>query len=1113
MKQLQKLLLTNWHYFPHEVLNFGQVNFLTGKNASGKTTIIDALQLLLLGDTTGHFFNKSASEKSSRSLKGYLRCEFGDKEDGTPLYLRNGRFTSYVAGEFYDDILDSHFTIGIVFDSFEDGSYDGRFFYFNGSLPENEFIDNRIPMDIKMLNLYLLNNYSDVTFFPSNTAYREFIKVRLGNLSNNFFSLFKKAIPFTPITNIETFITEYICDVKNTIDVATMQENFRNYKKLEIEAEDLIKRVNVLQDIIEKYNIWQEKQKSVEIKRYIMERSNLYLLNSQEEGINLKINDIKVELEETKKILEKCEFSLSEANRRRDKLVEEKFSSDVYRRKANLEEHLKQLNERIEYLRYQVKDIRDSLNDYADNWNYGIDVLLKDLGGEFASSNLGKLARNTQATLRELKLEIAGESLNDKIIQKSYQALMTFQSELKSYQFQILNENVEIRDRIAANNSDINNLNSGKKYYDERLVNFKKIIEEGLYQKHGKTIAVNFLADLLDIKDESWRLAIEAYLGNQRFYLFTDPKYVGDAIKIYDNVKRNLPYMDYGIVDTEKVLENARSAKPNALSEELICKDKGAEAYINLHLGTLIKCNKIENLRNNPRSITKDGMIYQSFVARSLNLNRVSPCIGSGSTKEQIRQKQLENKDLEARLAFVNNQVQSLGKLTSLEVLNSNEVRNMAKTIEDTKDLGNLVKEADQLNEVVNSMSDNYLTALEKNITNIEKEIAELEEEKLELNAEIVRSNAQIDRYNNEDLPAKKGQIKELKERIASSFDKAWIASTGEPAFIDILNINSDPVSLYNTLLTEINSTIRDLENKKRYIDELRTRYNTIYELNYDPSSNTNTDYENEYRDLGEIKLKEYQEKIKEAKDNALKEFRNDFLAKLKANFDTVISQIDALNDALEYARFGEDYYRFVASPRKEYQNYYEMINDPLLLTGQDIEAKEFTEKYADVIEDLFRQITFVDTSLGGDMRVELERNIEKFTDYRSYFKFDLLVTDNSGKTQRLSRTLLTKSGGETQTPFYISILASFSQTYRLYLNEDKNTSIRLIIFDEAFSKMDSERIQESIKLLRNFGLQAIVSAPPDKISDITPFVDKTLCVVRDNTMSTVREFADLHKK
>ena len=44
------------------------------------------------------------------------------------------------------------------------------------------------------------------------------------------------------------------------------------------------------------------------------------------------------------------------------------------------------------------------------------------------------------------------------------------------------------------------------------------------------------------------------------------------------------------------------------------------------------------------------------------------------------------------------------------------------------------------------------------------------------------------------------------------------------------------------------------------------------------------------------------------------------------------------------------------------------------------------------------------------------------------------------------------------------------------------------MFFDEAFSKMDSERIQESVRLLRSYGLQAILSAPPEKMSDIVPF-------------------------
>ena len=104
MKQLTKLRLINWHYFLNSKIDFGMINFLTGENAAGKSTLIDAMQVLLLGDTTGRSFNKAANEKSGRTLKSYLRGEIGDNDDGSTKYLRTGRFTSYIAMEFFDDV-------------------------------------------------------------------------------------------------------------------------------------------------------------------------------------------------------------------------------------------------------------------------------------------------------------------------------------------------------------------------------------------------------------------------------------------------------------------------------------------------------------------------------------------------------------------------------------------------------------------------------------------------------------------------------------------------------------------------------------------------------------------------------------------------------------------------------------------------------------------------------------------------------------------------------------------------------------------------------------------------------------------------------------------------
>ena len=86
--------------------------------------------------------------------------------------------------------------------------------------------------------------------------------------------------------------------------------------------------------------------------------------------------------------------------------------------------------------------------------------------------------------------------------------------------------------------------------------------------------------------------------------------------------------------------------------------------------------------------------------------------------------------------------------------------------------------------------------------------------------------------------------------------------------------------------------------------------------------------------------------------------------------------------------------------------------------------------------------------------------------------KFDLETTDQNGSKQLLSQTLNIKSGGETQTPFYIAVLASFAQLYQV--NNPSvlaSNTVRLVVFDEAFNKMDSDRIVESVRLLRKMGI------------------------------------------
>ncbi|MDE5931970.1 MAG: cell division protein MukB, partial [Lachnospiraceae bacterium] len=251
------------------------------------------------------------------------------------------------------------------------------------------------------------------------------------------------------------------------------------------------------------------------------------------------------------------------------------------------------------------------------------------------------------------------------------------------------------------------------------------------------------------------------------------------------------------------------------------------------------------------------------------------------------------------------------------------------------------------------------------------------------------------------------------------------------------------------------------------------------------------------YERLRTSELLNYEEKVQLARQAAEEEFREQFLSKLQENMKQAQNEFKELNKALKDIVFSNEKYEFIYFPSKRYRQYYEMIMDDFnAMQGESIFSGMFHETHKEVIDELFEKLALDNENSA--------QTLDEFVDYRTYMDYDIKIVHSDNSYSYYSKVCEEKSGGETQTPFYVTVAASFVQ---LYSNNIGGEAIGLIMFDEAFNNMDDERIGGALEFLRRLPLQIIIAAPPDKIQYISPSVEETLLVMTDEKVSFVERY------
>jgi uncharacterized protein YPO0396 len=258
---------------------------LLGDNGSGKTTVLDAIQVALVADLSEVLLNRAANEKSRRTLHGYVRWKIGSEDESRPGAVRFGRgaCTSYALLEFRDDQdPTAAFTCGIGFEATEaDTQLAKIYFVLPGATAEDVPVvtprldDGSSPgagdpgrMVRPLRDFRTVLRGGTGRYWQDAGTYREELRQRLGVLPESFHRLIVKALAFKPIGQVRQFVFDYLLDPR-PVDTAALQANLENYKRLEGEAKEAQDRIAELELIVREGERIRSEQRTAESHRYM----------------------------------------------------------------------------------------------------------------------------------------------------------------------------------------------------------------------------------------------------------------------------------------------------------------------------------------------------------------------------------------------------------------------------------------------------------------------------------------------------------------------------------------------------------------------------------------------------------------------------------------------------------------------------------------------------------------------------------------------------------------------------------------------------------------------------------------------------------------------------
>ena len=1082
-KVFTRMCLNNWGGIDHKVLEFHEyVNLFSGKSGSGKSTVMDAIQVILYGSFSPSFLNKAADDaKNRRSVLSYLR---GEQKDGSA-NRKDCDFCSVIALEIED--TGTHITtcIGIAFEVRKSDSEIKKFVYFShsGKMPESEYLTEQgvCYSNQEIKKLVSARTKSDDNrgkgevnrIYGSKEAYLGTLyDVILGYIDQNrFITMEKSAIALKMTNGTGQFIRDYMFPKNTSNTIATISEQLDSYRQIKEKIEDLRKRIELLSEIQASGKELVRLQTDIVRAEAMIRCIGIEDLRARIQAAEDDKRNLAEKQEQCKKKVQELSASREEAQQKLIQVSADLKASDLGGKQQQYEE----LDERSRMLADNTRQWQKILQGMK-NWEEDdviTDYISNPVLNMIAELNQGRVTEELCQNLH-LKIESAKQNIED---------------EVEDYR----DQRREIGKQLKEKKRLVDDMKHDRKPYDENLRSARSALSQQLSDRYGQTVKVQIFADLFDVQEEEWKNAIEGRMGRLKHSLITEPQYAHEAAVLFRNMKQ---YENVDLINSKAIADS----KPDCMEGSLYEAVKTQEAYVDVclkrYLGHIIKCRSVEELEQVRDGVTPDCYSYSNFIFRHLKKKDYTTraCIGRRVSKARLAEYEKDVEELSRQEMQLDDLLRRLKEARDFECL-KDEPSHYVKLSRAGEELARVNKKKMELEETIRSLREGVYKELEEKEQSLQKQVKMVQEELDQTQGELARLGSRIGELSGEN----ESRRQQLEEKLQGYVPNEAL----EQEVWELLKKQSG-----QAVINRKKAQVADLEEKEQVQAETlraaRNRYIFAYPAGpFNGAENSNEDYEKLLEKYLTDFEPAYEEEFEKKCASIYKSLRENVIATIHGDIKAAKRHAYEINRLLRETNFSDSTYQIKIEPAKnENGQFFDMLMaeeldsknldnagiDGQISFGEDAFYQKYEQKIK-LLTDKFMPPKDEDEHLRAQKRKEMEQ----YADYRNYLSFSMFeqVTDENGTVIRenfVDDMAGRDSGGEGQNPKYVALLAGFAM---LYMQQSKRDSkIKLVLLDEAFSKMDQERSAVCLKYARKMDLQLIVCVPDERLQSLIRNVD-----------------------